>query len=1024
MDQTSCQEPPGQTCPVIVSWSSTSTTAYVYRRNLTTNTLSTTPLSTASNSQYTDNLPAPSDVQYELHNNSSTGTLLYQSPEVKVTLAPGLQPLPAAVTDTVPTHDATTGTLAGQAGTSGGAATYSVPIVAPPGRAGMQPALSLNYNSRSGNGVMGMGWTISGLSSIHRCPQTPEQDGQTLGVSYSDNDRLCLDGQRLVKTSGTYGLSGAHYRTEVDSYADIAQNGGDLKSTATYFVVQERDGRVLTYGQSTNAQVVPSGASYPLSWLVQQIQDRVGNNQLYSYTNVAGSSGEVLLSTITYTGFTTSAGATTAGTRTVTFAYEPRATAASGATDISSSYLAGGLTLQTQALQYVTTAVGGTAVRTYKPTYKAAAYSGRLLMTNLQECATSNAGITACHPVTTFNYNDGALDYSFGALTPINQTFTNLGVLATGVGPIADLDGDGAREYAVNANTQTSANVLQYLTQISANGVVQSAVDLTGTPFSTSPQKYADVDGDGRAKLIMLPQLPPGTTTPVSGPLSFGVWNGPRGVPASQIPNVSTNCTEEINCPQKNFNALFTTVSSNIPVISGDTVYAADVDGDGKIDIIVVQPDPGCDSTANNSPNGVYVYLNAMSGPLTAGQTASFTAPSGPLFCLDNVATVFSGGVTGIASETIDHIADFNGDGLPDFYITATVNEGTGSSNSQQFDSIRETAVNQGGITYPGGTTLEVISKTCTDIFPTAAQPQCQYSVPGKATVVHWMDVNGDGLEDFVQATPGGSWTINLNQGGTLGATITTTTTSKITGLDTTYSNGGFRYASKLPMMDVDGDGKPDLLAPSGFALKMCTAAPVALLAGGTCPEVSIGAASASGVTPAVTGVSQCMAYACPEEPGSTTSNMPANGEQQAGFPYAWTDAIEGTFPAAGLYVSQTYAGSVFDYSAYTLDMLKFVQTGATAFTVVAIPTGLVSGLNNGASSGTANDVSGNGLASVLTTVGCPAHVLPVSAQGQGSGPSSTLYYAGCSVVGDGTHGPEYLPDGSDPSRRNGHVDV
>src|SRR6267154_6212393 len=78
----------------------------------------------------------------------------------------------------------------------GGGAMYTIPIQVPPGTAGMEPKLALVYNSQAGNGGLGVGWSLSGLSSIYRCGRTIAQDGLNSGVPYEyndlNNDRYCL----------------------------------------------------------------------------------------------------------------------------------------------------------------------------------------------------------------------------------------------------------------------------------------------------------------------------------------------------------------------------------------------------------------------------------------------------------------------------------------------------------------------------------------------------------------------------------------------------------------------------------------------------------------------------------------------------------------------------------------------------------------------------------------------------------------------------------------------------------------
>jgi hypothetical protein len=171
-----------------------------------------------------------------------------------------------------------------------GSASYRIPIQAPPGVAGLEPKLELAYSGR-GQGLMGLGWSLSGLSAITRCPRTIAQDGVHGAVKLNDNDRYCLDGQRLIAISGVYGQAGTEYRTELDTFSKIISNGR-AGSGASSFTVRTKAGQILEYGNTADSKieaVAATGTTAPWSagtvreWAVSKVSDLAGNYITVSY---------------------------------------------------------------------------------------------------------------------------------------------------------------------------------------------------------------------------------------------------------------------------------------------------------------------------------------------------------------------------------------------------------------------------------------------------------------------------------------------------------------------------------------------------------------------------------------------------------------------------------------------------------------------------------------------------------------------------------------------------------------------
>ena len=122
----------------------------------------------------------------------------------------------------------------------------SVPLDVPPGTAGMAPALALSYGSEGGNDIAGVGWSLSGTSLLQRCSATFATDGFTDGVDFME-DRLCLDGAKLVAVAGAYGAVGTEYRTEQDPFSRIVGSEELADGEPGKFTVYHPGGRVSIY---------------------------------------------------------------------------------------------------------------------------------------------------------------------------------------------------------------------------------------------------------------------------------------------------------------------------------------------------------------------------------------------------------------------------------------------------------------------------------------------------------------------------------------------------------------------------------------------------------------------------------------------------------------------------------------------------------------------------------------------------------------------------------------------------------
>jgi len=192
----------------------------------------------------------------------------------------------------------------------------------------------------------------------------------------------------------------------------------------------------------------------------------------------------------------------------------------------------------------------------------------------------------------------------------------------------------------------------------------------------------------------------------------------------------------------------------------GYWLAAADLNGDGKLDLIVVNPD-----TQEPGPHaGAQAYLNNGNGTFTAGQ----------LFFANN----FAGGIPPELALSVA-IADLNNDGCKDAVVTESY-----------------------GLAY-------VFNGNCDGTFGT---PGTTYALGDIGGAIQLVDVNGDGVLDLV--TSG----VLLSGAGGLGlGAVAGNEVSVLLGDGTGHFGLGRTYRGDISMYslavaDLNGDGFPDLV--------------------------------------------------------------------------------------------------------------------------------------------------------------------------------------------------------------------
>ncbi len=661
-----------------------------------------------------------------------------------------------------------------------GAAHASIPIWVPPGRAGIQPNLSLEYSSSGGSGYEGVGWGLSGLSRIMRCKGMRSGNTPSRPVVFDTFDSFCLDGEELVGDADRY-----HFHRFHDDASQITHVVVTGASAADYFILQTKDGRTLTFGNTGDSVVnvaLSGGQSATMIWALSRLADKPGNFMSVSYRASPG--GDILPQEIDYTG--TATNATTL--RSVKFVYDTVSTPVRP--DVEQRVVDGQLFTYGERLirleMRAPNSAGLEPLRTLSLAYSMSPTTNRSLLSSIAECdgpAPAAIPVTGSTPLCrqeSFTYAPGqpassGAAWNVSLADTTNHGMTDISPLGLGGLPqpsvtLLDVDADGRDDLLYLSTDPAGVYKLRFSggATFGSPGSTKLPVSIVGqgdtSAINATSPIALDFNGDGHMDVL----VNQGTAiAPVAhiyvANLVNGEWVLGGGAYSLTLPTGYTN------------------------------YRSADLNGDSRPDLLMLGSDPINPLDPVNSTE--YYALN------TNGQLGGLSPIALP---------VQPGAVT--SAEPENFFVDLNNDGatdlLGDSYAPGACT--TGKVVICDCSLARMSAIDIGNYLYgPAGaaTSVGVGLSVCAGTLR-----HTNYShVFG--------DFNGDGVADVIQMNP----PLPSEDAGTQEWYDTTLSLGLGTGIFSAQAN--MRLAGTPTFITLDGnlDGKADLLVRATSAVEPYT---------------------------------------------------------------------------------------------------------------------------------------------------------------------------------------------------------